>query len=124
MKLECVPKFCYLGDTLGAGGGADKAAIELWCDVLVQGAIAHPYSLSLQPVGRGASYFMNGKMFRACVQSVLTYGIETWALKAKNLQSLGRAERMIMSWICGVSLKDRKRSEVFSVRSFGCSERG
>ena len=22
VKLECVPKFCYLGDTLGAGGGS------------------------------------------------------------------------------------------------------
>ena len=26
VKLECVPKFCYLGDTLGAGGGEDEAA--------------------------------------------------------------------------------------------------
>ena len=34
-------------------------------------------------------------------------------MKAKNLQSLGRAERMMMRWMCGVSLKDRKRSEVF-----------
>jgi len=25
-KLECVPKFCYLGDTLGAGRGVDEAA--------------------------------------------------------------------------------------------------
>ena len=25
VKLECVPKFCYLGDTLGAGG-VDEAA--------------------------------------------------------------------------------------------------
>ena len=26
VKLECVPKFCYLGDTLEAGGGAEEAA--------------------------------------------------------------------------------------------------
>ena len=26
VKLECVTKFCYLGDTLGAGGGAEEAA--------------------------------------------------------------------------------------------------
>ena len=26
VKFECVPKFCYLGDTLGAGGGVDEAA--------------------------------------------------------------------------------------------------
>ena len=33
-------------------------------------------------------------------------------MKAKNLQSLGREEHMMMRWMCGVSLKDRKRSEV------------
>ena len=38
---------------------------------------------------RGASHRMKGKIFRACVQSVLTYGTETWAMKAENLQSLG-----------------------------------
>ena len=26
VKLECVPKFCYLGNTLGAGGGVGEAA--------------------------------------------------------------------------------------------------
>ena len=26
VKLECVPKFCYLGDTLGEGGGVEEAA--------------------------------------------------------------------------------------------------
>ena len=26
VKLECVPKFCYLGDTFGAGGGVEEAA--------------------------------------------------------------------------------------------------
>ena len=26
VKLECVPKFCYLGDTLGVGGGVEEAA--------------------------------------------------------------------------------------------------
>ena len=55
VKLECVPKFCYLGDTLGTEGGSDS-------EVLI----------------RGASHRMRGKIFRACVQSVLTYGTETW----------------------------------------------
>ena len=26
VKLECVPKFCYLGDTIGAGRGVEEAA--------------------------------------------------------------------------------------------------
>ena len=45
-------------------------------------------------------------------------------MKAENLQSLGRAERnqrMMVRWMCGVSLKDRKRSEdlysLFGVQS-------
>ena len=48
------------------------------------------------PTACGASYHMKGKIFRACVQSVLTYGTETWAMKAENLQSLGRAEHMMV----------------------------
>ena len=59
---------------------------------------------------RGASYLIKGRIYRACVQSVLTYGTETWAMKIANLQSLERAERMMVRWQCGVSSKDRKRS--------------
>ena len=76
VKLECVPKFCYLGDTLGAGGGADEAArARVRCD--------WAKFKELLPIltARGTSYHMEGKIFRACVQSVLTYGTETWAMK-------------------------------------------
>ena len=58
----------------------------------------------------GASYHIKGKINSDCVQSVLTYGTETWAMKAENLQSLERTERMMARWIGGVSLKDRKCS--------------
>ena len=107
VKLECVPKFCYLGDTLGAGGRADEAA-----RARVRCAWAKFKRLSPILTAHGASYHMKGKIFRSCVQSVLTYGTETWAMKAENLQSLGRAEHIMVRWMCGVSLKDKKRSEV------------
>ena len=58
----------------------------------------------------GASYCIKGKIYKACVRSVLTCGTETWAMKIANLQSLERTEWIIVRWICGVSLKDRKRS--------------
>ena len=79
----------------------------------------------LSPIltARGASHRMKGKIFRACVQSVLIYGTETWAMKAENLRSLERTERIMVRWMCGVSLKDREQSEDF-VQSFGYSERG
>ena len=38
-------------------------------------------------------------------------------MKAENLHSLGRAEHMMVRWMCGMSLKDRKRNEV----SYGLS---
>ena len=102
LKLECVTKFCYLGETLGVGGGAEEAA-----RARVRYAWAKFKELSPILTARGASYRIKGKIYRACVQSVLTYGTETWAMKVANLQSL---ERMMVRWMCGVSLKDRKHS--------------
>jgi len=67
--------------------------LELGCDVL--GLSSSP-ELSPIPTARGASYHEKGKIFRACVQSVLTYWTEIGSLKAENLQSLGRAEHMMV----------------------------
>ena len=66
----------------------------------------------LSPIltARGASYRIKGKIYRACVPSVLTYGTETGAIKVANLQSLERTERRRVRWMCGVLLKDRKHS--------------
>ena len=40
----------------------------------------------LSPIltARGASYRIKGKLYKACVQSALTYGTETWAMKKAN----------------------------------------
>ena len=85
VKLECVPKFCYLGDTLGAGGGTNETArARVRCDW------AKFKKLSSILAVRGTSYHMKGEIFRACVQSVLTYGTRQWAMTAENLQSLGK----------------------------------
>ena len=91
MKLECVPKFCYLGDTLGAGGGVEEAArAKVRCALgKVQGVISYPDS-------SGCIIPHKGKTYKACVQSALTYGTETWAMKETNLQSLERTERMMV----------------------------
>ena len=64
----------------------------------------------LVTLARGESYRMKGKILKACVQSVLTYETETWSMKKANLQSLERKEKMMVRWMCGVSLNDSKRS--------------
>ena len=103
-----VPKFCYPGDTL-VQEEVWMRQLELGCELL--GLSSRSYRLFWWPVDCGASHRMKGKIFRACIQSVLTYGTETWAKKTENLHRLERAEHMIVRWMCGVSLKDKKWSE-------------
>ena len=94
VKLECVPKFCYLGDTLGAGGGVKEVA-----RARVRCAWAKFNELSPILTVQGASYRIKGKIYKACVQSVLTFGTETWAMKKANMLSIERTERMMVRWM-------------------------
>ena len=42
-------------------------------------------------------------------------------MKADDLRSLERTERMMVRWMCGVSLKDRKRSEdLYNLLGINC----
>ena len=91
------PKFCYLGDTLGVRGGVEEAT-----RAIVRCAWAKFKELFPILTARGASYHIKGKIYRACVQSMLTYGTETWAMKAENLHSLERTEQMMVRWMCVV----------------------
>ena len=105
-KLECVNKFCYLGDMIGAGGGTEEASrAGVWC---TWGKFRE-----LSPIltSRSASLKVKGKLYSACVQSVMIFGSETWAVKAEDTQRLERTERMMVRWACGVTLRDRKSSE-------------
>ena len=54
---------------------------------------------------------MKGKLYSTCVQCVMMYGSETWAMKVEDMQRLERAEKMMIRWMCGVTLKDRKGSD-------------
>ena len=53
---------------------------------------------------KGCLFETEGKIYDACVQRVLVYGSETWAIKAEDLARLRRAERMMVRRMCGVSL--------------------
>ena len=106
LTIELVEKFCYLGDMLCAGGGAEEAS-----RTRVRSAWGQFNELAPVLTKRGVSLKLKGKIYDACVQRVLVYGSETWAIKAEDLASLRRAERMMVRRMCGVSLKDRKRSD-------------
>ena len=59
---------------------------------------------------RRASLKLKEKVYRTCVQSLMVYGSETWAMKAEDMQRLERTERMMIRWMCGVRLSDKKTS--------------
>ena len=65
---------------------------------------------------RGASLKVKGRVYRTCVQRVLVYGSETWPVKVEDMQRLERTERMMVSWMCGVSLKSRMLGEKLNAR--------
>ena len=103
VALDCVEVFCYLGDMIEAGGGAEEASrVRIRCALR-----------ELSPIltTRGASWKLKGKIYSTCVRSVMTYGSETWPMKVEDRQRLERAERMMVRQMCGVTLKDRKSSE-------------
>jgi hypothetical protein len=104
--LEIVDRFCYLGDMIGDGGGAEEAS-----RVRVQCAWGKFRALAPILTTRGASLKIKGTIYRSCVQSVMIYGSETWATKVEDVNRLVRAERMMVRWMCGVTLKDRIHSE-------------
>ena len=101
-KIELVDKFCYLGDMIGAGGGVEEAT-----RTRVKCAWGKFRELAPILTKRGVSLKIKGKIFKICVQRVLVYASETWALKVEDEQRLVRCENAMVRCLCGVSLKNR-----------------
>ena len=60
--LECVDKFCYLGDMIGSSGGAEDAS-----SMIVKCALGKFRELSPILTARRASLKLKGKVYRTCV---------------------------------------------------------
>src|SRR5580698_5006443 len=105
-KVDCVDRFCYLGDMIWDGGGVEEASrARVRC--------AWSKFMELAPILtlRGASLTLKGKIYKICVQRVFVYGSETWAAKADDIQRLQRTERAMVRWMCGVKLEDRRSNK-------------
>ena len=83
VKLECVYEFVYLSDMLNDTDGVEQAVATrvraVWMKFKELGGIL---------CTQGASLRMKGVVYKACVCSMLTYGAETWAMKAGVFQRL------------------------------------
>lgn len=103
---EPVNTFCYLGDTLDANGGADAAITARIRSGWKKFRELSPFLTSKAPPLK-----LKGVVYAACVRSCMTYGSETWAMRADHDQKLQRAEMRMVRWMLRVSLRDEIPSE-------------
>ena len=105
-KCEVVDKFCYLGDMLSVGGGADAA-------VVTRVSSGWKKFRELEPIltDKDVTSKIKGDLYTACVRSVMIYGAETWPMTQVLAKKLDCVEMRMVRWMCGVSLKDHFRSE-------------
>jgi hypothetical protein len=107
VNLEVVKEFCYLGDMIGAGGGAEEAA-----RTRVRCAWGKFNELGPMLSVRGASLKVKGRMYATYVRSVMIYASETWPMRVEDVRRLQRTERSMVRRMCGVKLAQRVSCKV------------
>ena len=103
--VERVQQFSYLGDMMNEGGGCE-IAVSRRCHL----GWARFNELAGILCGRRFTWKLRGKVFKACVRSVMVYGSETWNMKGLEAGVLQRTERAMIRRMCGVKLEDRKNT--------------
>ena len=103
---EGVDDFCYLGDRISAGGGADAAVLAR-----IRSGWAKFNELVPVICGSTMSNKLKGQVYTAFVRSVILYGRETWPMRKDLEDKLDKTEMKMIRWMAGVSVKDRKRNQ-------------
>ena len=78
--LEIVEKFCYSGETIGAREGAVDSVMTK----IRRGWSKFSDSVPLLAT-RGLPLEAKGRLYFACVRSVMLYGTETWPVKEEDV---------------------------------------
>ena len=110
-NLEVVDKFCYLGDMLDAGGGAESSTVTR-----VRSGWKKFRELLPMLTTKVISLKVEGELYAAYVRSVMLYGSETWPIKVEESQRLQRNEMSMILWMCGVTMRDRYPCEELRAR--------
>ena len=100
-SYEVVQQFCYLGDMLSAGGGAEaSSATRTRC--------AWKKFRELLPILSSCTFSLKKKgSFYQALRPVLLYGSETRPVKEENLVRLHRTEMSMLRWMSHDTFKDR-----------------
>ena len=98
-------QFCYLGDVLECGRGSEKAI-----RARVGTAWGKWKEIASLLVNRSVPLHHCGKVYEACIRSVMLYGGETWALTARLEGILLSCDRRMLRYTAGVTWRDHVRS--------------
>ena len=101
-KLDVVDSFCYLGDTIGAGGDCDLSVITR-----IRSAWGKFRELLPILTSRALSYITRGQIYSTYIQTVVLHASECWAPNVNDLLKLQRNDQAMIWWTCNVRLKDR-----------------
>ena len=100
-SFETVEKFCYLGDMLSSGGGADTAiSTRISCGWMKFWELAP--ILTNKEVG----HYVKRKLYLGCVRPIIMYSTETWEVTKAMMERLRRVDMRMVRWMCGVTLLD------------------
>ena len=105
-KLDVVDSFCYLGDTIGAGGGCNLSVITR-----IRSAWGKFQELLPILTSHALSYITRGQIYSTYIGTVLLYASECWAPNVNDLLYLQCNDRAMIRWKCNVRLKDHISSD-------------
>ena len=104
-EVETVCEFTYLGVSVSAGGGCEATVtartISRWVKFREYSGLLY---------GRRFPLRVKGAVNKSYVKPAILYGSEAWCLKESKMGILRRTERSMARAMCGVQLRDRKRS--------------
>ena len=104
--VEEVREFCYLGDLLDTEGSVERAV-----RMRVAAAWRKWREIASLLLNRSIPLRHRGRVYDACVRSVLLYGSEGWPMTDRIQGIVTSCDRRILRYMAGVSLRDRFRSE-------------
>ena len=104
-KVVTVGELTYLGDRVSAGGGCEAAVTaRTKC-----GSVNIREFVELLYGGK-FTIWLKGAVYKSYIRTAIIYGSYAWCLKECEMGILLRTERSMVKAMCGVQLKNRKRS--------------
>ena len=95
-EVETVRGFCYLGDSVNAGGGCEAAVTARarigWVKFRECGELLNTKRFSLK---------VKGMVYWSCVRVTMLYGSEIWCLRENEIAILRSTERAMVRAMCG-----------------------